>query len=148
MTVIAQVEMMSSKQFSSEFCDSFGNLIMVQLDNFMGDDMGQVIRAAQPSCECMAHNIHSLFSNGFQPAMIANIGTCANTVTNFVNMIMNMGEDMPKMDHDDWYTEEAMIEAAAVRANCHLQSVILIFSKSLNFSPCSIFKLTRIFSHF
>ena len=131
MTVIAQVEMMSSKQFANQFCDSFGNLINVQLQNFMAGDMSMAIMAAQPSCECLADNIHSLMTDGFKPAMIANVGTCANTVTNFVNMAMSWGQDTKS--NDDWYTEEAMAKATQVPRTNHSKSLTVYSGSQRSF---------------
>merc|ERR1719454_784122 len=111
------MEYMNSDAFSSSFCQMVGGIMMNQFNNFGMPEVAMAVEYAGGSCKCLVHNIHDMSSNGFNFGQVANIGSCANTITNYVNMLMDGMSGHGDMDHHDmgemaeWYSEENVNKA-------------------------------------
>ena len=138
MELIAGFEYMDSKAWADPMCNAIGGIMMDQFNNFGMSDIAFGVQFAKPSCDCLMANIHNLVNNGFQPASIANLGACANTISTFVNMAMSGSMDMNmdmgghsdmdghnNVDMTEWYSE-ANVGAA-------LQVHIYLIFRLLNF---------------
>jgi hypothetical protein len=118
--LIENFEWMKSDEWASPMCDAIGGVMMDQFKNFGMEDEAMAVYYAKDSCSCLMSNVHSLVMGGMQPSTFGNIGSCVNTITNYVNMLMSydgsMDMDMDHgMDGHDgpseaeiamWYSEE------------------------------------------
>ena len=115
MEMIESFEYMESAKWADNMCNAIGGIMMDQFNNFGLPEVAGAVQFAKPSCDCLMGNVHNLVMNGFQPASMAKIGACANTISNFVNVLMGGGEmdmgghsDMDghsNADMAEWYSE-------------------------------------------
>ena len=144
--LIENFEWIESDEWANPMCDAIGGVMMDQFKNFGMEDEAMAVYYAKDSCTCLMSNVHSLVMGGMQPSTFGNIGSCVNTITNYVNMLMSydgsMDMDMDHgMDGHDgpsdaeiamWYSEENV--AAVMEVNV--------------FSKCSFFKTVQVVTGF
>jgi len=122
--LIENFEWMKSDEWANPMCDAIGGVMMDQFNNFGMENEAMAVMYAKDSCRCLMSNVHSLVMGGMQPASFANIGSCVNTMTSYVNMLMSYGSMDMDMDmghggmdgHNGptdaeiamWYSEESV----------------------------------------
>ena len=130
--LIENFEWMKSDEWANPMCDAIGGVMMDQFNNFGMENEAMAVMYAKDSCRCLMSNVHSLVMGGMQPASFANIGSCVNTMTSYVNMLMSYGSMDMDMDmghggmdgHNGptdaeiamWYSEESVAAVMEVNA--------------------------------